>query len=148
MKKLLPEPSEYMDTLLEDIKFNLTKDMTNVSRELVKNILGFNVGTFGDIKISQEKINLVKSRISRDLIQKIESDLVIKVEENLESAITKKYINQLTSDILNRVYENVENKIQEIIYERVSDMVTEKVNETLNTWLVASKFVDSAKSQE
>lgn len=148
MKKILPEPSEYMDIILDEIRFNLTKDTTNVARELVRNVLGFNVSAFGDVKISPEKTNLIKNRISTDLLKKIEDDLVNKVEQNLEAAITKKYINQLISDVLARIYIDVENRIQQIISDKISGIVTERINETLTTWLVASKFVDAGKVDE
>lgn len=141
MNKIIPDPADYMQDILENIKYNLTNSTISRARELTNKIIGFEVYTFGDIKISEEKLNYFRNKIDPILLKNAEDKIVKSIEENLDKAITKTLINQLTKDVIDKVYNAVADRIFTVVHDRIAEQVEAKINESLNTWLVAAKFI-------
>lgn len=145
MKKVLPEPAEYLEDIMEAVRYNITKDTTHITRELTNKILGFQFGSFGRIEISEAKVNYFRNKIDPEILKNSEDKLIKSIEENLDKIITKTLINELTRQVIDRVYDDVADKIFTIISEKISSQVEAKIDESLKTWMVAAQFVDGVK---
>ena len=145
MKKILPDPADYMEDVLDAVKYNITTDKVNLIRELTNKILGFQFGSFGRIEISESKVNYFRNKIDPEILKNSEDKLIKSIEENLDKMITKTLINELTRQVIDRVYDDVAEKIFTIISEKISSQVEAKIDESLKTWMVAAQFVDGAK---
>lgn len=141
MTKILPDPADYMEDILDAVKYNITTDKANLTRELTNKVLGFQIGSFGRIEISDSKVNEIKRRIDPEILQNAEDKLVRLIEENLDKSITKTLVNEMTKEVIGRVYNDVGDRIYSVISDRISERVEEKIDEALKTWMVAAKFV-------
>ena len=141
MNKTLPDPADYMQDILDAVKYNITTDKASLTRELTNKVLGFQIGSFGRIEISDSKVNYFKSKIDPEILQNAEDKLVKMIEENLDKTITKTLVNEMTRQVIDKVYNDVSDRIFTVISERIAERVEEKIDATLKTWLVAAKFV-------
>lgn len=139
MKKL-PTLAEYQEQLIDDVRNILLHDQKEYSRELTYKLLGIGY-KFGDIIITQERLENVKKLIDPTLIAGAEQKIANEVSKQLLNLKVSGKINIIIDNLLNDLYKKISNEIFAHMYDIMMTEMKEKINAEMTSWLVAEKFV-------
>lgn len=136
----LPTLAEYQEQLIDDVRINLLQDQKAYSRELTYKILGVGY-KFGDIIITQERLENVKKLIDPTLIADVEQKLANEVSEQLSKMKFNGKVKNIMDDVLDNLYQKVSDEIFDYMFDKIMTEMKAKVNAEMTSWLVAEKFV-------
>ena len=142
----VPTPAEYLDQLVSDIHYNMTKDFTNGSRQLAEKVLGVRIQRFGELEISSQKLDYIISKLDPELLKKTDDNIVKQIEANLKKSVSKAFLTRLTDDIRYKIYARLEeqlyNTLSDYITKKVEDQIIPEIDKYFSTWKVAAQLVD------